>query len=90
MPRFIKPDRPFKQLSPTDLIFYNMLCYFSNRGYMSRDRAIQLALNNILDKTARSRAKKKLEHIYDTYVQMQDKSKKKEKMISLFDAICWQ
>ena len=57
MPRFIKPDRPLKQLSPTDLIFYNMLCYFSNRGYMSRDRAIQLALNNILDKSAKSKKK---------------------------------
>ena len=58
MPRFIKPDRPLKQLSPTDLIFYNMLCYFSNRGYMSRDRAIQLALNNILDKSAKSKKKR--------------------------------
>ena len=90
MPRFIKPDVPLKQLTPSDIMLYNSLYLLSNKMYLNKYRAVESLLTNIKDKTAKSRAKKKLEHIYDTYVQMQDKSKKKEKMISLFDAICWQ
>ena len=90
MPRFIKPDRPLKQITPSDMMLFNSLFTLSNRMYLNRHRAIDLLINNILDKTAKSRSKKKLEHIWDTYVQMQDKTKKKAKMISLFDAICWQ
>ena len=71
-------------------MLYNCFVILSNRMYLNRHRAIDLLINNILDKTAKSRSKKKLEHIWDTYVQMQDKTKKKAKMISLFDAICWQ
>ena len=90
MPRFIKPDRPLKQITPSDIMLFNSLYILSNKMYLNKYRAVDYLLTNIKDKTAKSRAKKKLEHIYDTYVQMQDKSKKKEKMISLFDAICWQ
>ena len=90
MPRFIKPDAPLKQLTPSDIMLFNSLYILSNKMYLNKYRAVDYLLTNIKDKTAKSRAKKKLEHIYDTYVQMQDKSKKKEKMISLFDAICWQ
>ena len=71
-------------------MLYNSLYLLSDKMYLNKYRAVESLLTNNRNKTAKSRAKKKLEHIYDTYVQMQDKSKKKEKMISLFDAICWQ
>ena len=90
MPRFIKPEKPIKKITPSDMMLYNSLYLLSNKMYLNKYRAVESLLTNIKNKTAKSRAKKKLEHIYDTYVQMQDKSKKKEKMISLFDAICWQ
>ena len=90
MPRFIKPEKPIKKITPSDMMLYNSLYLLSNKMYLNKYRAVESLLTNIKNKTTKSRAKKKLEHIYDTYVQMQDKSKKKEKMISLFDAICWQ
>ena len=90
MPRFIKPEKPIKKITPSDMMLYNSLYLLSNKMYLNKYRAVESLLTNIKNKTTKSRAKKKLEHIYDTYVQMQDKSKKKEKMISLFDAICCQ
>ena len=50
---------------------------------------IDSMLENFKSKTAKSRGKKRLNDIWDTYVQMQEHTKKKEKMITLFDAICW-
>lgn len=56
---------------------------------MNKNMIIDSMLENIKNKTAKSRKKKKLNEIWNTYIQMQEHNKKKEKMISLFDAICW-
>lgn len=89
MPRIIRPVKPKNQITPTDVIIYNSLSILSQRTPMNKDRLIDSLLYNIKSKVTRCRKKKLLNHIWDTYVQMEDSTKNKEKIISLFDAICW-
>ena len=89
MSRIVKAEKPIGKISPTGVVFYNALNIISKRTYMNKNMIIDSMLENIKNKTAKSRKKKKLNEIWNTYIQMQEHNKKKEKMISLFDAICW-
>lgn len=89
MSRKIKAEKPIGKISPTDVMLYNALDIISKRTYMNKNMIIDSMLENFKSKTAKSRGKKRLNNIWDTYVQMQEHTKKKEKMITLFDAICW-
>lgn len=89
MSRIVKAEKPIGKISPTGVVFYNALNIISKRTYMNKNMIIDSMLENIKNKTAKSRKKKKLNEIWNTYIQMQEHNKKKEKIISLFDAICW-
>ena len=89
MSRIVKAEKPIGKISPTGVVFYNALNIISKRTYMNKNMIIDSMLENIKNKTAKSRKKKKLNEIWNTYIQIQEHNKKKEKMISLFDAICW-
>jgi hypothetical protein len=89
LPRVAPIIKPETDLKPTDMMLYKSMSGWSDNSLHSRDMIIKEMTIDIHPKQRRSESKKKLENLWDTYIQMRTKAKENESLTHLFSALCW-
>ena len=90
LPRVVEVKKPSTDLKPNEMIMYKAMCYMSELSLMRRDEIIRKLSCDIHPASRRSESKKKLEMLWDTYIQMRTKAKENESLNHLFSALCWK
>ena len=90
LPRVVKVQKPSTDLRPNEMMLYKAMCYMSELSLMGRDLIIKKLVEDVNPKSRKSEAKKKLEDLWDTYIQMRTKAKENESLTHLFSALCWR
>ena len=90
LPRVVKVQKPSTDLRPNEMMLYKAMCYMSELSLMGRDLIIKKLVEDVNPKSRKSEAKKKLENLWDTYIQMRTKAKENESLTHLFSALCWR
>jgi len=90
LPRVIEVKKPSTDLKPNEMMLYKSMCYMSELSLMGRDEIIRKLTEDVNPASRRSESKKKLETLWDTYIQMRTKAKENEDLNHLFSALCWK
>ena len=89
LPKVMPIQKPKTDLKPNDMMLYKAMSGWSDNSFHSRDMIIKEMTCDIHPASRRSESKKKIENLWDTYIQMRTKAKKNESMEHLFSALCW-
>jgi len=90
LPRIIEPVKPDTYLKPTEMTFYNLLLFGYENTYVGKEALIDTAIKNVGPKSRKSEMRKRLNNIWDTYIQTLDRTKENEEQRNLFTALCWE
>lgn len=90
LPRVTPVIKPKTDLKPTDMMLYVAMSGWSDNSFHNRDMIIKEMTDPIHPASRRSESKRKLENLWDTYIQMRSKAKENEGLTHLFSALCWQ
>ena len=90
LPRVVEVKKPKTDLKPNEMMLYKAMCYMSELSLMGKDEIIKKLTDDINPKQRRSEARKKLEMLWNTYIQMRVKAKENEDLTHLFSALCWK
>jgi len=89
LPREAPIQKPRTSLKPNDMERYNSMCFMLDNYNYDKDYIINTIAQNIFPKQRRYDSVKRLNHIWDTYIQMREGAKKAENMTNLFNALGW-
>ena len=78
LPRVLPVIKPSTDLKPNDMNNYKAMCYMSDTSLMGRDAIIKFLSEDVNPASRRSENKKRLENLWDTYIQMRTKAKENE------------
>jgi hypothetical protein len=89
LPKVMPTIKPKTDLKPTDMMLYSLMSGWSDNSIQNKEMIIRQATEHIHPASRRSESRKRLENLWDTYIQMRSKAKENESMNHLFSALCW-
>ena len=89
LPRVAPIKKPRASLKPNDMERYNTMCFFLDNYNFDKDYIINTIAVNIQPKQRKYESVKRLNHIWDTYIQMRDGAKKSADLTHLFSSMGW-
>ena len=89
LPRVLPVIKPSTDLKPNDMIHYTAMSMLLDNTMFGKELIINSLVKNINPASRKSESKKRLEDLWNTYIQMRTKAKENESLTDLFSALCW-
>lgn len=89
LPRVEPIIKPKTDLKPNEMMLYKSMCMISDNTMFGKELIINEMTKDVHPKQRRSESRKRLENLWDTYIQMRTKAKENEDLTHLFSALCW-
>jgi hypothetical protein len=71
-------------------MLYSLMLQLFDNTYSDKNLIIENTVKLLGAKDKKYRARKKLNHIWDTHIQTIDRTKENEEQRNLFTALCWE